>query len=207
MEGIIFGFHKLEPKYDVVELLLHKNRSIHEVNRMLSGKRYAFRKSEHSVNTGSSKGKFVVDEGNGRIVRLIVWTRFGVKTRLTCEMIPNRFSCPDFSRDEIDQMNSVKKFDMADHAAELSYDQAKELVKRCGRIVREFRWTPTIRLRTILYRLVHKYIFDDYYNNRTVFDREKALVFIAFPGLPRDIYEHVFKFLDPASYETLQCVP
>lgn len=191
----MFGFHLHEPDYGIVEIFA---KDLHGF--LDGGTRYALRESD------ASKRKYVVDRGNGRIVRLIVWNRFTLEGRLTCEM-HSKFACPDFSRREIEYMNSVKVFDLVDIS---SYVSPQELVKKCVRIVEGFRgWTPTIRLRTVLYRVSREYILDDYYMRiiRPVVQREKALVFWIFPSLPRDIYEIIFKFLDPASYETLQCVP
>lgn len=193
----MFGFHLHEPDYGVVEIFAK------DLNGVLDGTRHALRKSD------SRKSKYVVDQGNGRIIRLIVWNRFTFKGRLTCEMY-SKFACPDYSRRDIEYMNSVKVFDLVDLSWEdLSCDESKGLLKKCVRIVEGFRgWTPTIRLRSALYRVSREYILDDYYMRiiRLVVHREKAIVFWIFPGLPRDIYEIIFRFLDPASYETLRYV-
>ncbi len=213
MEGTTFGFHVHEPDYGVMELLLPRSKQICDVNKMLEKQRYryAFRKSEHGCGPvfHSSKGKFVVVLSNGKVIRLIVWTHLTLQTRLTCEMnavgTNKMFKCPDYTKDEMISMNQLKKFDRVMSSSDLTYNESKELIKRCGQMVNQFGWTPCIRLRQFLHGVSQRYVFDDYYDAimRTVLEKERTYVFLVFPGLPRELYETIFRFLDPSTYETI----
>ena len=195
LDGLIFGFHVIEPDYDTVELVLRKNIHIHEMYKMLRHHRHTMRECIHG--DGWDKGKFVVDFGDGKIRRLIVWTKFRTINRLTCEVFARgtykAFVCPNYTKDQMIEMRALKKFALAGNDP-IVYKDIKELLKRCTHIVR-LGWTPTMDLRVALRQYAQKYMFDDYYKRfiDPVVDREKVMVLRL--GFSRDISEIIIKFM------------
>ena len=195
LDGLIFGFHVIEPDYDTVELVLKKGKETHQVYQMLRKHRHIMRECTHGGDW--DKGKFVVDFGDGKIRRLIVWTKFRTSNRLTCEVFAKgtdrSFMCPNYTKAQMLEMRALKKFALAGEVPML-YKDTKELLKRCTHITR-LGWTPTMDLRIILQQFSNKYMFDDYYKRfvELVIDREKCMVLML--GFSRDVSETIIKFL------------